>query len=95
MRKLTCTVLIVAFLVSSSLFIVDNVHASILATGIIASDILWTLADSPHKLSRSVMINSGVNLTIEPGDVVDLYLYAIIASGTLNTQDTSDNSGKR
>jgi hypothetical protein len=72
MRKLTCTLLISALLVCSSLLFVDDVHASTQVGGTIASDTTWTLADSPYRLSGGVMINSGFTLTIEPGVVVDL-----------------------
>ena len=92
MSKLTCTLLIIVLLVSSSLLFVDDVHASTIVGGLIASDITWTLVDSPYKLSGSVMLNGGVTLTIEPGVIVDLYLYSIMVSGTLNAQGTSDNN---
>ena len=37
-------------------------------------------------------IISGFTLTIDPGVVVDLYSYAIMVRGTLNTQDESFNN---
>ena len=92
MRKLTCTLLILVLMVSSGLFLVGNVNASTQVGGTIASDTTWTLADSPYRLSGSVMINGGVTLSIEPGVVVDLYTYSIMVSGTLNAQGTSDNN---
>jgi hypothetical protein len=92
MKKLTCTLLLIILLVSSSLLFVDQVHASNQVGGTIVSDTTWTLTDSPYKLSGSVTINGGVTLTIEPGVVVDLYLYSIMVIGTLNAQGTSDNN---
>jgi hypothetical protein len=92
MGKLTCTLLIIALLVSSSLLFVDDVDASIQVGGIITSDTTWTLANSPYRLSGGVTVNSLVTLTIEPGVVVDLYIYSIMVSGTLNAQGTTDNN---
>jgi hypothetical protein len=92
MGKLTCTLLIIMLLVSCSLLLVDEVYASTQVGGVISSDTTWTLANSPYKLSGSVTINGGVTLTIEPGVEVDLYLYSIMISGTLNAQGTSDNN---
>jgi hypothetical protein len=92
MRKLFCTLLFAALLVCSSLLFVYNVNASTQVGGTIASDTTWTLADSPFRLSGAITINNGVTLTIDPGVVVDLYLYAIMVRGTLNAQGTSDNN---
>ncbi len=46
------------------------VSADTPVSGIIDSDTTWTLSDSPYIVTGSVLVNSGVTLTIEPGVIV-------------------------
>ena len=39
-------------------------------SGVISTDTTWTLSDSPYIVTGSTLVNSGVNLTVEPGVVV-------------------------
>ncbi|MCL4430157.1 MAG: hypothetical protein M1167_05335 [Chloroflexi bacterium] len=90
MRKLIWLTLITATLVTS-LFLVANVHASTPVSGTINVDTTWTQANSPYTLTGTVLVNSGVTLTIQPGVTVDLGSYFLQVSGTLNAEGTSDN----
>src|ERR1700690_3727922 len=74
-----------------AMIFIGSVHASTLVSGAISTDTTWVLANSPYRLSGTVWVNSGVTLTVEPGVVVDLYLYSIMVSGTLNAQGTSSS----
>lgn len=91
MTRLPWALIFIA-LVSGAMIFVGSVHASAQVTGTISTDTVWTLADSPYRLSGTVVVNSGVKLTIEPGVVVDLYMYSILVSGTLNAQGTSNTT---
>ena len=91
MTRLPWALIFIA-LVSGAMIFVGSVHASAQVTGTISTNTTWTLADSPYRLSGTVVVNSGVKLTIEPGVVVDLYMYSIMVSGTLNAQGTSNNN---
>ena len=91
MRKLIWLTLIIAVLVSSMLLFAD-VHAATYVSGPISSDTTWTKANSPYRLTGTVFVNSGVLLTIEPGVIVDFYIYSIQVTGTLNARGTTDNN---
>ncbi len=92
MKKLACTLLIVAILFSSGLLFVGDVHADTNVNGTIAPNTIWTLAKSPYTLTGQVTVPTGVTLTIEPGVTVNLGTYYIRVSGTLNASGTSDNN---
>jgi hypothetical protein len=92
MRKLTCTLLIVAILVSGGLTFEGGVHASTQVGGTIASDATWTQANSSYSLTGQVFVPSNVTLTIEPGVTVNFGNYYIQINGTLNAQGTSDSN---
>ena len=36
-------------------------------SGVISSNITWTLANSPYTVTGNILVNVGVTLTIEPG----------------------------
>jgi hypothetical protein len=91
MRKLIWLTLIIAVLVSSMLLFAD-VQAATYVSGPISSDTTWTKANSPYRLTGTVFVNSGVLLTIEPGVIVDFYIYSIQVTGTLNARGTTDNN---
>ncbi len=91
MTKLPWALLLIVILGGTIIF-VGTVHASAQVIGTISTDTTWTLADSPYRLSGTVIVSSGVTLTIEPGVVVDLYMYSMFIGGTLNAQGTIDNS---
>jgi len=89
--KLPWALLFIAIL-GGTLIFVGSVNVSAQVIGPISTDTTWTLAESPYRLSGNVIVNSGVTLTIDPGVVVDLYMYSISVSGTLNAQGTSNNN---
>jgi hypothetical protein len=62
--------------------------------GTIASDTVWTLANSPYNFTNSVIVNSGVTLTIEPGVTVDLNGCNLQVNGTLNAIGSETNQIK-
>ena len=90
MKKLACSLLIIIFVASSTLFM-GNVHASSAVGGLITSDTTWSAARSPYQLTGPVGVPSGVTLTIEPGATVDFSTYYLQVNGTLNARGTSDN----
>ena len=59
-------------------WIYDDSYSGTNISGLINSDITWTLGKSPYIITGNVLVNSGVTLTIEPGVTVkfndDLYL---------------------
>jgi hypothetical protein len=71
MKKLALLLLTIAVYVGSMLLI-GNVHASTPVSGTITSDITWTKAGSPYELTGTVVVNSGVTLSIEPGSPLTL-----------------------
>ena len=58
-----------------------DVQAATYVSGSISSDTTWTKANSPYRLTGTVFVNSGVILTIEPGVIVDFYIYSIQVTG--------------
>ena len=90
MKKLVLLLLTIAVLVGS-LLLIGNAHASTPVSGTITSDITWTKAGSPYELTGTMVVNSGVTLSIEPGVTVDFYSYSLQVSGTLNARGTSEN----
>ena len=59
------------------------VYGATEVTGVIGSDITWTLANSPYNITGPVLVSSGVTLTIEPGVTVnflDFDYYIIIST---------------
>jgi len=65
--------------VASLLFFIDGLTQRTLATdvsGIISSDTTWDLAESPYVVTGTVLVSSGVKLTVEAG------VEAKFASGT-------------
>jgi parallel beta-helix repeat protein len=55
-------------------------------TGIVSSNVNWTLANSPYNLTGNVLVDSGVTVTIEAGTVVNFNSYFIRVNGTLLIQ---------
>jgi len=63
----------VGLVLLGSIFSVVVVPAPALATGVggqITSDTTWTKASSPYIVAGSILVNSGVTLTIQPGVTV-------------------------
>ncbi|MGA2384912.1 MAG: right-handed parallel beta-helix repeat-containing protein [Candidatus Bathyarchaeia archaeon] len=89
MKRLACTILIVTILVSG-LLAVQNVHAQ---TGIetLTTNTEWTTSMSPINFNESMMISSGVTLTIDPGVTVNLGMYSLMVYGTLTAQGATNN----
>ncbi|MDI6788435.1 MAG: right-handed parallel beta-helix repeat-containing protein, partial [Planctomycetota bacterium] len=61
-------------------------------SGIISENITWTLANSPYIVVGSVLIDSGVTLTIEPGvQVLIASAKSMQVNGTLVARGTTSN----
>jgi hypothetical protein len=67
------------------------VNAATTFSGVINSDTIWTLANSPYSLTGNVLVNQSATLTVEPGVTVNTNDYYIRVDGTLNAQGTNDN----
>ena len=62
-------------------------------SGAINSDVTWTLANSPYRITGSILITEGVTLTIEPGVVVNFTDdYKILIKGSLVADGNSSSS---
>jgi len=89
MKSVSCAFLIAIIVCGFSLVGVmhfGTVQASTDVTGIISSDTVWTLENSPYSLTGNVLVNNGVTLTIESGATVNLGDFYIMVNGTLRAQ---------
>ena len=92
MRKSLSRALLMAILVSGIL--VNAVHfgtvkASTNVTGIIGSDALWAMENSPYSLTGNMLVNNGVTLIIEAGVTVNLGNYYLLINGTVIARGTT------
>ncbi len=92
MKKLLTIFLAIAL--TSSIFIgitffSENASAATNVSGSIGSDTTWTAASSPYIVVGDVIVDKGVNLTINPGVEVKFDgLFSLIVNGTLNATGT-------
>ena len=92
MRKGSCVMLLIVFLVSSFVFVsIDIVQAATVPPSIISTDTIWTVASSPYNLSGPTLVSSGVTLTIQAGATINVNSYYLQVNGTLNAVGTSTN----
>ncbi len=85
-------------LVVSLGFIISNSSMAAEVNGIIDTDTVWTLAESPYQVTGNIQIAAGTTLTIESGVSVTIQSslsadvgYYILVEGVLNAQGTVDN----
>ena len=72
--------------------VVKNCVAYTSVSGTISSDTTWTIANSPYIVTGSVIVNSGVTLTIESGVTVKIDSgKAFQVSGTLIAKGSSSS----
>ncbi|HUJ84914.1 MAG TPA: hypothetical protein VLV84_04845, partial [Candidatus Acidoferrales bacterium] len=71
MKRLVCVLLIVTILLNG-VFLGQKTHAQIPSNVSITSNTEWTIAQSPIIFNGTVMVNSNVTLTIDPGVTVNL-----------------------
>src|SRR5665647_583394 len=90
MKRLVCALLVLIALFGE-LAVVNNVHASILVSGKLISDVTWTLANSPYNFTGNVAVAAGVTLTIEPGVIVNFGTCFLDVNGTLIARGTSSD----
>ncbi|MEM5871785.1 MAG: right-handed parallel beta-helix repeat-containing protein [Candidatus Aenigmatarchaeota archaeon] len=74
-----------------------DIKAETYVSGIIATDTIWTLSNSPYIVTGNIKVNEGVTLTIEPGVFVKFEKhpifdrgYYIWIDGTLVARGTAD-----
>ena len=89
MKRLACIILIATILVGG-LFFVKTTHATIVS-GTLTVDTHWTQNDSPINFNGTVTVANNVTLTIDPGVTVNLGMYALFVSGTLNATGDPSN----
>ena len=78
---------LIAFLISC--FLSCNIYSTNVS-GIISSNTIWTLANSPYIVTGNVLLDSGYTLTIQPGVVVKFdSLKCLQIGGTLTAIGTS------
>jgi hypothetical protein len=90
MRKLACLSLILTIF-ACTIFFTVKVDASTPVSGIITTNTVWTVVDSPIELTGNLCVYEGATLTIEPGATVNLGTYYLQVNGTLKAQGTKDN----
>jgi parallel beta-helix repeat protein len=61
----------------------STVQAATNVGGVISSDTVWTLTNSPYIFAGDVTIAPGVTLLIEPGVTIDFNSWSLIVEGTL------------
>jgi hypothetical protein len=85
----------ITVIIISGLILVSTVHFGAAQTGLITfinSDTTWTKANSPYTLSGSIVVSTGVTLTIDTGVTVNINGYYLFVNGTLRAVgSTSDN----
>jgi hypothetical protein len=89
MKRLVCMILIATILVCG-LFYVKTTHATTVS-GTLNVDTHWTQNDSPINFNGTVTVANNVTLTIDPGVTVNLGMYALFVSGTLNATGDASN----
>ena len=63
-KRLSLLILLLFIILNNCIISQTNV------SGVISSNTIWTLSGSPYIVTGNVLVNSGVNLTINPGVVV-------------------------
>ncbi|MCW3995337.1 MAG: hypothetical protein NWE98_04205 [Candidatus Bathyarchaeota archaeon] len=93
MKKLPFAILLIAILVTPLIYLSNSnlACAGTVPPSIIATDTVWTAANSPYDLSGPTLVQSGVTLTIQPGAVVNLNAYYLQVEGTLKAVGTNTN----
>ena len=86
MKRLAC--ILVLMLLVSGVFFIQTAHAQGTGNQWITSNTEWTLAQSPINFNRSVTVENGTTLTIDPGVTVNLGLYQLLVYGTLMPKAT-------
>lgn len=93
MKKSCLTVslltLLVLFICSVSIVNFTRAQTGTEVGGIIATNTLWTKANSPYTQTTPILISENVTLTIEPGVIVNLNSFYIRVAGTLKAEGTS------
>ena len=89
MKRLVCIILIATILVGG-IFFVKTAHATTVK-GTINVDTHWTQNDSPITFNGTVSVANNVTLTIDPGVTVNLGMYGLFVSGTLNATGDPSN----
>lgn len=74
------------------LVIANNAFTDTIVSGYISTDTTWTAANSPYSVTGSVIVKSGVTLTIEAGVIVKFDASkSIQVDGTLVAKGTGDS----
>ncbi|HUK84459.1 MAG TPA: right-handed parallel beta-helix repeat-containing protein [Candidatus Acidoferrum sp.] len=60
--------------------------------GIITSDTLWTMVNSPYTLTSPVIVDYGATLTVQPGVTMNLNSYNLQVNGILQSIGSNDNN---
>jgi len=62
-------------------------------SGIISSNTIWSIDNSPYLVTGNILVSSGIELTIEPGVIVDFQgPYYLEVNGILNAIGTVNDS---
>ena len=85
MKKATGTIFILCVLLFPTLSMATNVG------GIIDTNTIWDLANSPYTITSDVQVAEGVSLTIEPGVIVNGENHKITVWGEVNAIGTDSS----
>jgi hypothetical protein len=90
MRKSLLIAFLIALMISGLAFVgslyFGAAQSGTNVTGIISSDTIWTMSNSPYTLTGNTLVYQGVTLTIQPGVVVNLGSFYIEVNGTLSAR---------
>ncbi len=89
MKRVACLILIVIIFVSTLFFV--KTASGITVSGTLNADTHWTTDNSPVTFNGTVMVNNNSTLTIDPGVTVNLGIYGLFISGSLNAIGTTEN----
>jgi parallel beta-helix repeat protein len=91
-KLLLLVVLLGVSVCTNLVFLVPSVYAWTPLDGHLTHDTTLLVADSPYRIVKDVIVDSGVVVTIEPGVTVEFADgFSFIVNGTLYAEGTADN----
>ncbi len=90
-KSIISTAISLLLIVTAYLSMVQTTQAATMVSGVISTNTVWTLAQSPYQATADISIENGATLTIEPGVVVtfDTAINLTLANGALVARGTA------